>query len=63
MPEDKTGDQVPASFDKFIDTEWFRRALDQATRAVPAGSGARPAVAIRSQFVIVDIRLKSKARA
>ena len=58
MPESKTGSQVPASFDKFIGTEWFRRALDQSTRAVPVGTGVRPAVVIRGQWVIVDIRGK-----
>lgn len=60
MPEVKTGQakgsQIPASWDSFIKTEWFRRALDQAIRAVPVGSGARPCVVIRGDFAIVDIR-------
>ena len=56
MPESKTGSQVPTSFDKFITTEWFRRALDQSTRAVPVGTGVRPAVVIRGQWAVVDIR-------
>ena len=56
FPEHKGGAQIPASWDKFTGTEWFRRALEQSTRAVPAGSGALPALTLRSQFCIVDIR-------
>ena len=56
MPESKTGGQVPASWDKFIGTEWFRRALDQSTRAAPVGSGVLPAIVIRGDFCIMDIR-------
>lgn len=56
MPESKTGGQVPTSFTKFITTDWFRRALEQSTRAVPVGSGARPAVVIDGNWVVVDIR-------
>ena len=56
MPESKTGGQIPASWDKFIGTEWFRRALDQNTRAAPVGSGVLPAVVIRGDWCIVDIR-------
>ena len=56
MPESKTGGQVPASWDKFIGTEWFRRALDQSARAAPVGSGVLPAVVIRGDFCIMDIR-------
>ena len=56
MPESKTGGQVPASWDKFIGTEWFRRALDQSTRAAPVGSGVLPAVVIRSDWCVINIR-------
>ena len=56
MPESKTGGQVPASWDKFIGTDWFRRALDQSTRAAPVGSGVLPAVVIRGDWCLVDIR-------
>jgi len=59
MPETKNGKQIPASFDKFIGTDWFRRALDQSARATPVGAGVRPAVSIRGQWVIVDIRGKT----
>jgi hypothetical protein len=58
MPESKTGGQIPASFDKFIATEWFRRALSQSERAVPVGSGALPAVVIRGDWCLIDIRKK-----
>jgi hypothetical protein len=56
MPESKTGGQIPTSFDKFIATEWFRRALSQSSRAVPVGSGVLPAVVIRGDWCLVDIR-------
>jgi len=58
MPESKTGEQVPKSWDKFIGTEWFRRALRQSERAVPSGSGVLPAVTIRGDYVVIDIRRK-----
>ena len=58
MPESKAGKQVPASFDDFIGTEWFRRALEQSHRAVPVGSGALPAVVVRGDWCLVDIRGK-----
>ena len=61
LPESKTGEQVPASFEKFTSSAFFRRALSQSTRAIPVGSGALPAVAIAAQFVIVDIRNRSKS--
>jgi len=60
MPESKTGGQVPASFDRFIGTDWFRRALGQSKRAVPVGSGVLPAVVIRGDWCIVDIRGRKK---
>lgn len=44
MVEHKSGDQVPRSFRKFVALEWTRRALSQAERALPVGSGARPAI-------------------
>lgn len=56
MPESKGGDQIPAAFERFMHSEWFRRALSQSARAVPFGSGVLPAVSIRGDFMIVDIR-------
>jgi len=58
MPEVKTGGQIPRSWDKFIATEFFRRALSQSERAVPFGSGALPCVVLRGDFAVVDIRRK-----
>jgi hypothetical protein len=58
MPEVKTGQQIPKSWDTFIKTEWFRRALSQSERAVPFGSGALPCVVLRGDFAVVDIRRK-----
>lgn len=56
MPEHKTGQQVPASFDRFIATDWLKRALSQSERAVPFGSGVLPAVVIRGDWCLIDIR-------
>lgn len=62
MPESKTGGQVPANWDTFIKTQWFRKALDQSTRAVPFGSNVIPSVSIRGDWVILDIRGRSVSR-
>lgn len=59
FPEVKTGQQIPATWDRFIETDWFRRALEQSTRAVPAGSGALPCVVLRGDFAVIDIRGRS----
>ena len=54
--ESKAGKQIPASFAKFIGTEWFRRALGQAGRAVPYGTGAIPAVVLDGRWLVADLR-------
>lgn len=56
LPEVKTGQQIPASFDRFVSSEWFRRALAQSQRSAPAGSGVLPAVVVRGDWCLVDIR-------
>ena len=58
LPEVKSGSQVPKSFDTFIKSEWFRHALSQAERSAPYGAGVMPAVVIRGDWCIVDIRKK-----
>jgi len=60
MPESKVGGQIPASWDKFVSSEFFRRALSQSERAVPFGSGALPCVVLRGDFAVVDIRRRKK---
>lgn len=60
MPEVKAGEQIPANWDRFIASDWFRRALSQSSRAVPVGSGALPCVVIRGDFAIVDLRLSKR---
>lgn len=53
----KTGAQIPASFTKFIGTDWFRRALSQANRARRVGDGSMPAVGIilgSKTYVVVE---------
>ena len=59
MPESKHGRLVPASFHKFLATEWFRRALNQAERGAPIGSGVKPAVVIDGRWLIVDLRART----
>jgi hypothetical protein len=54
--EHKTGEQVPASFRKFVTLDWTRRALNQAERAVRVGDGAHPSVMIDGRWLIVDCR-------
>lgn len=58
MPESKTGGQVPANWDRFVDTDWFQRALRQSEMAVPVGSGVKPAVVVRGRWLIVDTEVK-----
>lgn len=42
----KTGEQIPASFTKFVSLDWTRRALSQANRARRIGDGSMPTVGI-----------------
>jgi len=42
--QDKHGQQVPASFVKFLGLEWTRHALRQVERKLPVGSDAMPAL-------------------
>ena len=56
LPEVKTGAQIPASWDRFQSSEWFRHALSQSERSAPVGSGVLPAVVIRGDFCVIDIR-------
>jgi len=58
MPESKTGGQVPKSFEAFLATEWFRRALGQAERSRPVGAGVSPAVMIHGRWLLVDRQVK-----
>jgi hypothetical protein len=54
--EHKAGSQVPASFHKFIKTEWFRRALSQADRARRVGDGSKPSVMIDGRWLVTDCK-------
>jgi hypothetical protein len=60
-PEVKAGDQVPATFHRFIGTDWFRRALSQSERAIPVGIDARPCVSIDGRWLVVDLKTKVRA--
>jgi hypothetical protein len=55
LPESKTGGQVPKSWAKFLETDWFRRALSQSERAIPAGTNCKPAVVIDGKWMVVRI--------
>jgi len=54
--EHKSGSQIPASFTKFIGTEWFRRAISQANRARRVGDGSMPAVMLDGRWLVVDCK-------
>lgn len=57
--QDKGGKQVPASFRKFAEGEFFRHAISQAERAAPVGSGALPALYLELSpsraYLVVDV--------
>ena len=55
-PEVKTGQQVPASFRKFIALEWTRRALSKSSRSIPAGVDARACLAIDGRWLVIDLK-------
>ena len=42
--ESKSGAQVPRQLVRFAESEWARRAWDQADRAIPVGMSAYPSV-------------------
>lgn len=54
-PEVKTGAQVPASFGKFVGTDWFRHALSQSERSIPVGIDAKPCVSIDGRWLVVKL--------
>jgi hypothetical protein len=58
-PEVKAGSQVPATFRRFLETDWFRRALSQSERAIPEGVDARPCVSIDGRWLVVDLLRRS----
>jgi hypothetical protein len=58
-PEVKVGAQVPASFHRFVSSEWFRHALSQSERSIPVGIDARPAVSIDGRWLVVDLKRKA----
>lgn len=62
MPESKEGGQIPASWSKFLATEWFRRALEQSERAVPSGTAVIPAVVLNGRWLIADLRARQGER-
>ena len=54
-PEVKTGQQIPASWRKFISLDWTRRAISQASRSIPAGVDARAGLCIDGRWLVVDL--------
>lgn len=55
-PEVKTGNQVPASFRKFVTLDWTRRALSQSERAIAVGIDARASICIDGRWLVVDLK-------
>jgi hypothetical protein len=55
-PEVKTGQQIPASFRKFIGLDWTRRALSQSERAIAVGIDARASICIDGRWLVVDLK-------
>lgn len=57
--ENKAGQQIPANFRRFVEGEWWRRALSQAERSIPVGVDARAAVRLDlgrdGDFVLVRL--------
>jgi hypothetical protein len=58
-PEVKTGQQVPASFRKFISLDWTRRAMSQSERAIAVGIDARASICIDGRWLVVDLKRAS----
>lgn len=56
--EHKSGKQVPRTFRRFVDTTWFRAAMQQAQDAIRTDEDARPAVMIDGRWVVVDAALR-----
>jgi hypothetical protein len=56
--EHKSGAQIPASFRSFVETEWLRHAMNQATNAVRVGNGTgdMPSVMIDGRWLVVDCK-------
>lgn len=51
----KAGAQVPASFRKFVASEWTRHALSQAERAQRVGDSSDPAIGIDGKWLLVRL--------
>jgi hypothetical protein len=62
LPEVKTGAQIPASWAKFIATDWWRRAYSQSERGAPIGTGVLPAVVLEGRWCIVDLKPRKGER-
>lgn len=60
--EHKTGNQIPASFRKFVSLEWTRHAMRQAEMAVRVGDGSHPGIMIDGRWLVVDTRPQSHER-
>jgi hypothetical protein len=62
--QDKVGDQVPASFIEFTESEWFRRAMAQARKKIVIGNDADPALYLEPPtgrvFVLVEVTPDTK---
>lgn len=60
--ENKVGQQIPAKFTSFVDSEWLRRAMFQAQKKIPVGEEAYPTVRLELSpsraYLVVDISVR-----
>lgn len=60
--ENKVGHQIPAKFVSFVDSEWVRQAMFQATKKTPVGEDAFPSIRLEltpsRAYLVVDISPK-----
>lgn len=65
MTQDKTGEQVPAEFVRFVGGAFYRHAMRQVERKVPIGGDVFPALYLEPEsggaWLVVDIAPKGKA--
>lgn len=63
--ENKVGEQIPAKFREFVNSVWFQHAMFQATKKIPVGEGALPALRLElapsRAYLVVDISPRKNA--
>lgn len=54
-PENKTGQQIPDSWRKFLSSVFFVNAMRQNAKDTPVGSMAKPALCLDGRYVVIDL--------